>query len=303
MLNAKAVKEYVENSNLVSVKEWDKYEGLKMLKYKPKVFYNGTWDDYLENMRGTVIAEDYTPIVMPFRKIYNRGERGTEIPRDEMVTAVRKVNGFMLALTYVPEVGKVIPSTTGSLDSDYVNMGLEYVTEEMALGLKSFYDNTQVLMTWLFEIVHPKDPHIVPEEEGIYLLEGREVLWDGEETKDQEFLDELAEGLGVKRPEWFVGRYTDITKSLSEQKHEGFVIHGETTTLKLKTPYYKITKFLGRMKDEKFLTWLEKGVLREKCDEEFYPLLDYIEENKENFLTFDEQGRILFVREFLNRGD
>jgi hypothetical protein len=300
MLNNKTVKEYVENSNLVQKKEWDKYEGLYLLKYKNKVFYDNLWDEFLENMRGTVVAEDYTPIVMPFRKIYNRGERGTEIDRDETVTAVRKINGFMFALTYVPEVGKVLPSTTGSLDSDYVSMGLDYVTDELGLKLKAFYDNTQVLMTWLFEVVHPKDPHIIPEEPGLYLLEGREVLWDGEETKDQEFLDELAEGLGVKRPEWFVGRYSDIVKSLPEQKHEGFVIHGQTTTLKLKTPYYLTTKFLGRMKDEKFEQWLTDGVLAEKLDEEYVPLISYLEADKEKFLQMDEQERMLYIREKIN---
>jgi hypothetical protein len=300
VLNNNTVKEYVENSNLVQKKEWEKYEGLYLLKYKRKVFYDALWDSFLEEMRGTVVAEDYTPIVMPFKKIYNYNENGTTIDDSEEVTAVRKVNGFMLALTYVPEVDRVLPSTTGSLDSEFISKGLEYVSEDLAMNLRNFFFNSGVLMTWLFEVVHPDDPHIIPEEQGLYLLEGREVLWDGEETKDQKFLDEMAEGLGVKRPEWFTGKFGDIVKSLPEQKHEGFVIHGEDTTLKLKTPYYLAAKFLGRMKDEKFETWLDQDVLKEKMDEEFYPLLDKLKEDKEKFLTLDEQGRISYVREFLN---
>lgn len=299
-LTNKTVKNYVENSDLVSVKKWDKYEGLMMLKYKQKVFYDGLWDEFLEDMRGTVVAEDYTPIAMPFRKIYNRGERGTDIPLDNEVVAVRKVNGFMLALTYVPEVNRILPSTTGSLDSEFVNKALDYVTDEITVMLRNFFLTTGVLMTWMFEVVHPDDPHIIREEEGLYLLEGREVVWDGEETKDQEFLDEMAEGLGVKRPEWFKTTFSNLLESLPEQYHEGYVVHSEGTTLKLKTPFYLTTKFLGRMKDEKFLTWLESGVLREKLDEEFYPLLEQLETNKEKFLALDEQGRIKFIREFLN---
>ena len=300
MLNNQSVKEYVESSNLVQVKEFDNYEGLKMLKYKNKVFYNNLWDEFLEDMRGTVVSDDYTPIVMPFKKIYNWGERGSEIPGDEEVVAVRKVNGFMFALTYVPEVDRVIPSTTGSLNSEFIKRGLDYVSEDLALNLRNFFFNSGVLMTWLFEVVHPDDPHVIPEEEGIYLLEGREVLWNGEETKDQEFLDDLAEALGAKRPEWFKTKFRDLVESLPSQQHEGFVVHGKEQTLKLKTPFYLTTKFLGRMKDEKFERGLGDGSLKQKMDEEFYPLIDKLSEDREKFLSLDQQGRMAYIREFLN---
>jgi hypothetical protein len=300
MLTNETVKHYVENSNLVSVKTFDKFEGVSLLKYKNKVFYDNLWDDFLIDMRGTVVSEDYSQLVMPLRKIFNRGENGVDIDLDEEVIAVRKVNGFMFALTYIPEVDRILPSTTGSLDSEFIDRGLKYVTKELAHKIKAFYINSLINVTWIFEVVSPDDPHIIPEQEGLYLLEMREVAWNGGEVKDQELLDELAEIYQVKRPEWFKAKFGDIVKDLHLQKHEGFVVHSNNVTLKLKSPFYLTTKFLGRMKDEKFTNWLETGVLKEELDEEFYPLIDVLEKDKEKFLTFNQQERISFIREFLN---
>lgn len=300
-LTRETVKDYVENSNLVQKKEFDKYPGLYLLKYKRKVFYENLWDEFLENMRGTVVSEDYYPIAMPFQKIYNRGENNMDFGHDEEVTAVRKINGFMLALTYVPEVDRVLPSTTGSLDSEFINKGLEYVTPEMVAGIRNLFYSTGIPTTFLFEVCHPDDPHIVPEEEGIYLLEMREVDWGGLELKMQDKLDEVAEALQVKRPEWHKTTFGEILEDVKKVKHEGFVVHNQHfKSLKLKSPYYLTTKFIGRMKDEKFEKWLAHGILKSKVDEEFYPLCDYLKEVEGEFLNHDEQGRIEFIRRFLD---
>ena len=61
-------------------------------------------------------------------------------------------------------------STTGSLDSSFVQMAKEHLEKYQNLFVaKPNY-------TFLFEIVDEKDPHIIEEELGEYLLACRDVL-------------------------------------------------------------------------------------------------------------------------------
>ena len=110
------------------------------------------WNDILEECRGLVVDADYNTIVHPFTKIYNRGERGTDVDRDDMVTIVRKVNGFMAAVTVVN--GEVVVSTTGSLDSDFVQYAKDKLGDLEQFKLQGRY-------TYIFEIAHEEDPHII----------------------------------------------------------------------------------------------------------------------------------------------
>jgi len=305
MINNDTVKEFVEkNSHLVRRSPAPSHPGLYVLKYKKKVFYDNLWNDFLRDMRGTIVDEDYNVVVMPFRKIYNRGENGTDLPRDDLVTWSTKVNGFMMAATWTERYGVLI-STTGSLESPFTAMAKEkfdrQVKNEKAL-IRTDGINF-VPTTWLFEVVHQLDPHVIEETPGLYLLGGRSAQWNGTEITDQDYLDKVAMELGVWRPSWGTGRFSDVVQKAKICTHEGYVVRSQSTgeTLKIKSPYYLTTKLFGRMKIERLAGLLDNPTaLKEKLDEEYYPLVDELVKNKVLFLAVDEQTKFKFVKDFLN---
>ena len=107
------------------------------MKYARSVFYNNRFDDALLEMRGLIIDAHNRIIVRPFKKVFNYSERiakGSRYPirigDERLVDAVVKVNGFLGCCTFVslsddhPSKGaafdgKVLYSTTGSLDSAF----------------------------------------------------------------------------------------------------------------------------------------------------------------------------------------
>lgn len=297
-MNKNQIREFVESHpDLVTMKQQS--NGLYVLKYKNKVFYKNLWTPELLECRGTVIDEDFNVVQRPFTKIYNLHENGARIPRDEIVIASRKINGFMCAVTI--HNGEMLVSTTGSCDSDFVGYAKEMIAHtniEHVIKSCSLAPN----LTWMFEIVHPDDPHIVKDEPGVYLLANRRKEWNAEECFQNQFtLDSHAETLGCKRPEWYRARFSDVQKWTKTCQHEGFVCYGKDTTLKMKSPYYLVTKFLARIRDEKLQTIIDTNpeLLKERIDEEYYPLIDKIVSWKSMFSVLSEQERIKFIERFL----
>ena len=156
--------------DLVTRKESKRYPGLFVRKYTRKVFYDNLWhqNEELMEARGHVELADGTVVIRPFTKIFNRFENGTDIDRDELCLSVEKINGFMAAATYVPQLGKVVVSTTGSLESDFVGYAEKYITEEVKNYIQLSTQSKPA--TFLFEICHPDDPHIIQEKFGAYLI-------------------------------------------------------------------------------------------------------------------------------------
>lgn len=280
---------------LIQRKESTRYPGLFVKKYTRKVFYDNLWhenEDLLE-ARGHVETADGKVVIRPFTKIFNRGENGTDIDRDEDVISIRKVNGFMACATYVPEVDEVVVSTTGSLDSDFVAIAERWITKEIKDLIKSFYHD----ITFIFEIVDPEDPHIIKEEYGAYLLGARlltvtgsnaytsSVHWEG-------WLDAMSQNLGVKRPEWKMCKFSEVVAEAKTCQHEGFVVYSSDTALKIKSPYYLTLKAAARKKDIMSLN-------KQMVDEEFYDLIDHIKANQETFNALDEQARLDYMKKFL----
>ena len=295
MLTPKQIKDYVEaNAALVTRKESKAHPGLFVLKYRNKVFYNSLWSPELEEMRGTVVDKDYNVVIRPFKKIYNYNENEATIPLDEDVIAVQKINGFMGAVTFVPGHG-VLVSTTGSLDSPFVELAKKHVSESLMNWILCQQEHT----TYLFEVCDSEeDPHIIEESQGLHLIGARNVHSGIMHTEEQ--LDEVQEKLGdirvlVRRPTWGPTKFSQVLNWTKVALHEGYVVYGKTTTLKIKTPYYLNSKFLARVKPEK----LEHALVnRERTDEEFYPLLDKIAKDKEHFYALDEQARLVYIRDF-----
>lgn len=302
MISKEQIREFVENpdnSGLVSKKETS-IPGVYVLKYKNRVFYKNLWNEVLLNCRGTLVDDDYNVIQRPFTKIFNHGENGTDISRDEYVFAVQKINGFMAAATWHND--ELLVSTTGSTDSDFAKLARKWLDKE------KYYDTFKEWSdyTFIFEIVDESDPHIVYENPGVYLIGTREKDWNVPNHGFGEgMLDDIANDTGWLRLTWKVARFSDIVKEAKVAKHEGFVCYtfDQKQELKIKTPFYLVTKFFGRMTDKRFRDFLENpGMAKRRIDEEYYHVIDFLVDNKDAFLKMKKQERINFVRGFIERG-
>ena len=301
LINPLELKEFVEkNPKLVSRKESRRYPGLFVLKYQKRVFFDNLWylSPLLLECRGLVVDKDYNVIIKPFTKVFNHYENGTNINRDEECTVVRKVNGFMGVATYAPQItDKIIYSTTGSLDSDFVDIIEKHVRPFEHRLIKECIPTSHI-----FEICDESDPHIVYEEPGAYLI-GASDLPQGEAGEIA--LDHTANMWDMKRPDAFYRViFSDVVNMAKGCKHEGFMVYGRQsgTAMKIKSKYYLVSKFLARAGENKLIDLLVKNdrqAFRQRFDEEFYDLLDHLIDNKEEFLASDEQQRLWKIQQFL----
>lgn len=267
------------------------------MKYSRKVFYDALWntDPALLEARGHVVDQTDTVVIRPFTKIFNRGENDTDINRDEQVTAIRKVNGFMAAATFVPSVGEVVISTTGSLDSDFVGYAETYITDRVKKVIVDKYNLSRKALTYMFEICHPDDPHIVEEVAGAYLIGARLVESEAAYKSDsamEVMLDRVAGEMGVMRPTWKTSRFGDVVELAKTCRHEGYVVYGKTTALKIKSPFYLTLKACARKAD---ILSLDK----KRVDEEYYALVDHVKSLGVEFNSRTEQDRIAYMVAFL----
>jgi hypothetical protein len=287
------LKKFIEdNPKLVTMKESPAYPGLYVLKYTRKVFYTGRWNNLLENCRGTIVDKDFNIVSYPFTKIFNYGieHNAPRVSLKTPVTAFRKVNGFMAAASMHDSL---LVSTTGSLDSKYADMAKELMDLKKVEEVCSLY----AWYTFMFEVVHPDDPHIIPEEAGLYLLGYRFNNWNSPiETENLENLS-AKDGFDCKVPEKIETTLDELIKSIKTVKHEGYVFYtNDRVSAKLKSPYYLVSKLLARTRTDK----LSKLNIKSKLDEEYYPLVDQVQKDIELFSTFSEQERLNYIREFFD---
>lgn len=282
-----------ENPKLVTMRETS--PGLFVLKYKRNVFYDNLWNDYLEECRGTIVDKDFNVVSRPFTKIYNYGveDRSPKLADDVRVMAFRKINGFMVAVTW--HQGDLLISTTGSTDNDYVNMARSLIDlDQYRAVCKQWYGTT-----FMFECVHRDDPHIVPEKEGMYLLGYREKAWNSPISLDQVMLRMLTQDFGTIPVEAFKVTMGELVAMSKTARHEGFVFYSaEGVSAKIKTPFYLTNKWMARNpRTDKLLT----KEFREQIDEEYYPLLDHIQTNIVEFTALTEQERLAWIRTYLEK--
>lgn len=259
------------------------------------MFWDNLWslDNRLLESRGTVIDENNKVIVRSFKKVFNLGEDGTKVDPEREVVCPRKVNGFMLSVTYDCKYGYII-STTGSLDSNYVKLGEKWLD---TIDKDCLFETG---VTHIFEVCDRSDPHIVEEDEGIYLI-GRRVHATGKLSSEY-FLDGLACSIGCKRAGKWEGKFKNLPTDI---KHEGFMVRdyytGETFC-KIKSKHYlskKLIMRLGKAKvdlmfdnPKEFKKWIK--------DEEFYEFVDYMAENidKEVWRSYNDQKRRGFIERY-----
>lgn len=289
----KQISQETKMSNLIQRKESARYPGFFVKKYTRKVFYDALWDTHADLMeaRGHVEDADGNVVVRPFTKIFNRGEMGTDIDPNEEVLCIDKINGFMASATWIPALEQVVVSTTGSLDSDYIRCIECYVTHRVKSVIEFLTANEPA--TFLFEICHPDDPHIIREEHGAYLIGCRYVNSDAPyfSTVDKEmWLDTVARDMGVSRPKWKVCKFSEVVDGVTSCNHEGFVVYGQTsnTVLKIKSPHYLTLKAVARIKD---ISTLDKR----RVDEEYFDLIDHLKQIAVQFNSMTEQERLEYV--------
>ena len=290
------LKTFVEqNPKLVTMKPCVGYPGLFILKYTRKVFYDGLWNDFLEECRGTIIDKDFRVVSRPFQKIYNYGveSKSPVVSLDTRVMAFRKVNGFLASVTW--HHGDLLISTTGSTDNDYVNMARSLIDLDRYRKVCRTWHGT----TFMFECCHVDDKHIIEESPGMYLLGYREKSWDSQVDLTPSILRSLEQEFGTIPVEAFKVTMGELVEMSKTARHEGFVFYSaEGVSAKIKTPFYLTNKWMARNpRTDKLLT----KEFREQIDEEFYPCLDHIRENIDIFTALSEQDRLQFIRDFLNK--
>lgn len=270
------------------------YPALRVLKYKRSTFYENSWDEALLEMRGMIVNSENRIIVRPFDKVFNYSERIAPnaikpllpLADDALVVAVEKVNGFLGVATYVPELEEVIYSTTGSMQSQFALLVRQHLQKHDTVFKR--YPG----YSFIFEICDKNDPHIIQETEGAYLIGCRHI--DSGKLKLESELDTLAEAFNFNRPNYEIMRFKTLKEKLKTSKIEGYMVYKGAESFKMKSPFYLVTKFFARgVKD------IEKKLSRQNVDEEFYPLIDHIKANLASFKALDEQGRVKFVRQFL----
>jgi len=295
-MNKQELKKYVEeNPLLVSMRESPAYPGLFVLKYKKRVFFDGLWNDFLEECRGTIVDEDFNVVSRPFTKIYNYGveEKAPVLDTSTQVIAYRKVNGFMVAVTWYND--DILVSTTGSLDSDFVAMARELIDVEKFKKVCSEHAG----VTFMFECVHRNDPHIITEEEGLYFLGYRVNLWESTVYHDPDVLYSFAVAFGANVVEYRRFSLGELLKFIKRVRHEGYVFYTQDgVSAKIKSPYYLTLKWMARNpRIDKLLT----KEFREQIDEEYYPLLNEIRDSIEEYSALSEQDRLVWIREYLSK--
>lgn len=287
------LKKFVEDSGLVNMKPAG--DGIFVLKYKKKVFYDNLWNDYLAECRGTIVDSEFNIVSYPFTKIYNYGieAKAPVLPDDTLVDAYRKVNGFMVAVTWYKN--DILVSTTGSTDSDYVVMAQEMIRPNLAQFRAVCEKNPNY--TFMFECVHRNDPHIIPEAEGMYYLGHREKYWNSPVI--HKGLEDMASMFGCYGTEHKLTSIGELKKLIKSVRHEGFVFYTKNgISSKIKSPWYLTSKWVARNPRTDKLVDLKKDIKR-NLDEEYYPLVDAIRANIAEYTAMDEQQRLAWVRQQL----
>lgn len=296
-----------------------RYAGLSVLKYKNNVFWDNLWhtDARLLECRGMVVDAEDNIVIWPFTKIFNRFENGTDLPLDQSVEVVRKVNGFMVSVG--SHNGKLIVSTTGTLDSEFARMAEEILTHYCTdmEGLIKWISNAHA--TFIFEICDRSDPHIVEEKPGPYLIGVRIHQTSCTYMIPEGGLDSFAKRYGFLRPEVYsytktgenssrIIQFGDVVEMAKNCQHEGFVVRSIEAPypllLKIKSPHYLAKKFLMRGGDNKWdMIWDNSQEAKKRIDEEYYCLIEWLRYafEKEEWKSLDPQVRRERIENYFER--
>jgi predicted kinase len=286
--------------------------GLKVYRYHKRVFHDRLWGEnpFVVKARGLILDVAGNIVSHPFDKVYIYGENGAgeDIADDRQVIAVDKLNGFALNISKHPfKPNELLITTQGSFDCNFIEYGKSFITPKMRGQLLKALTRKDV--TLMFEVLHPADPHIVEytrEQHGLYLV--------GVRGKDLEALpwteaevDSFAKDIGVRRPAWFKIAMGDLRKMVRETRTEGFMVReyssDERFLFKWKSPFYLVTKYLGRLTNEEIVKmYSNPDDCKRVMSEQYRPVVDELinAHAKESFLAFGRNHRIGAVRSVYN---
>lgn len=284
---------------------------LEIYKYSRKVFYDNLWAQHplLKKARGLVLDAAGDIVQHPFDKIFNIGENGTgnDYAANRPVEAIEKLNGFLGCVTKYPFKSELLSTTTGSFTSDFVGYINDFISPEVKEKFLTHFANTNE--TLLFEVIHPKDPHIIPyaeAEQGLWLIGAREKSPDSP-LKSEAYLDDLAKKLDLRRPQRYTTTFEEIVKSMPNCQTEGFMLRDAVTgepLLKLKSDYYLTAKFVGRMGEGKVKAMYgnPEKFKEDSIEEEFFPVVDMLVKTipLQGYIDMPQQKRVDTVREFID---
>jgi len=312
LIDIKEIQKLVRDG-LVSEKTFSDYPDLRMYKYKNKVFFKNLWNEseMLRECRGLVLDTSGNIVALPFKKVFNYKENGTTIRKNSVVKTVEKKNGFFAACSLYKD--EVLVSTTGSLDSDFTQYAKEMLNlDAVRDGLIALQHEMGWKGTMMFEICHPKDPHIVEEEFGAYLIGFR--LHGSGMLVPEEILDRMAiasntvygEGTFL-RPHHFYTTFGNVLKHLKGCKDEGYMVYkkGSEKALKLKSPHYLSKKFIMRMGEGKIGAMFKNTESFVKgLDEELVGIVYFITNNfdLESWSSLNDQQRRKEIEQFFSSG-
>lgn len=288
---------------------------LILYKYKKKVFFDNLWneDEMLLESRGMVTDHRGSIKALPLKKVFNYGENdvGKELNDDSIVIAIEKINGFMLHVTKQRD-GSFIIGTTGSLDSEFVDLG-KRMLEKFNIEIEKQHFNC----TYVYEICSKEDEHIINEIEGVYLLAVREFWGDINNFSynlwGEIACDYYALKLRAKRPSWKIVHFGEILEESKYFKIEGWMIRDASAIerdlqfsykqqdhiCKLKTKYYLTKKWIQRSNSKKVFSPNAKEII----DEEYYELIDYIQSvwDKDEWDIKSEKEKSNIIENFLGK--
>jgi predicted kinase len=293
-------------------RQLDDSKMLRVYKYSKQTFWNNSWSEseLLLKARGLVLDPAGTIVSHPLDKCFNYLENGTglDLPDDLPVIGVDKLNGFLGIISRHPlKRGELLVHTQGGFGGDFVGYINDFITPAVKGQLQRFFSQHDT--TLMFEVLHPKDPHIIDypaEMMGLHLLAVRgKALTDAPWTEAQ--VDEAAAQMGLRRPVWDKMTFGQARERIRACKTEGLMVRADTPTqeylLKMKSPYYLTTKFLGRLSQGKIKhLFANPRDFKKTMDEEFYVVIDQLvaRYTLEQFLGFSEEERVPEMRNLIN---
>lgn len=267
---------------------------LSIRKYARNVFYKNLWNQVPEALKSRGVVFDAmtgVQLVYPMDKCFNYLENdvGKRLKDTKKVVAYKKLNGFMVNLTYNSSIGWIVSTTGDALvlgneatcTNKYLLMASESITEEVKqyyLDLSEMEDLVDCKYTVTFELCHKDDPHIVVEQLGLHPLcvqadSGLHIPLKNDLTSP------IKTTLG------------DLKRILLNVEHEGFMVYDPSGKLlfKMKSSYYLAKKWIQRRNSN--MVWSE--VYKERLDEEYYPIVEFIRKgwSKEDWDSFNEEQK------------
>lgn len=294
-------------------KAMDDSKMLRVYKYSKQTFFNNAWGEspLLLKARGLVLDVAGTIVSHPFDKVFNYLENGIgkDLSDDAPVVVPDKLNGFLGIISAHPlQRGELLVHTQGSFGGDFVGYIKDYLSPSLKGQILKYLSRNDV--TLAFEVLHASDPHIIEYPAamlGLHLIgvRGKQVA---DKSWREDLVDNAASEMGLRRPGWQRMTFGQAREVVRTTMTEGLMIRADNEDqdflLKMKSPYYLSTKFLGRLSSGKIKHLFSNPKdFKKNLDEEFFILVDAIvgAYSAEQFAGFTDDERVVEVRKLINK--